>query len=141
VWLFTNLGGTAQLVAGFGLAKPADVKVPLLIGLVAALLSLAAVPLVVPVFALAQQACTGWRCRLTALAGVLLAFVAANGSCTGCHWARLLSLTWPYLAAALLTVAWLYRPRLTAKRLSRPAPLLSTWRQRTAAAAPAQLVH
>ncbi|MFD2721483.1 hypothetical protein ACFST9_22405 [Hymenobacter monticola] len=145
VWLFTNLGGTAQLVAGFGLAEPADVKVPLLIGLVAALLSLAAVPLAVPVFALAQRACTGWRCRLTALAGVLLAFAGANalllyGLPLGSP-ASLLSLTWPYLAAALLTVAWLYRPRLAAKRLSRPAPLLSTWRQRAGKAAPAYLAH
>jgi hypothetical protein len=145
IWLFSNLGGTTKLLLDFGLAEPADVKVPLLIGLVAGLLSLVAVPLAVPVFALAQRAYTGWRCRLTALAGVLLAFAAANalllyGLPLGPP-ATLLSLTWPYLAAALLAVAWLYRPRLAAKRLSRPAPLLSTWQHRSAQAAPAYPAH
>ncbi|MBF9142014.1 hypothetical protein [Hymenobacter properus] len=141
IWLFTNVGGTAQLVASFGLDEPADLKVPLLIGLVAALFSLAAVPLAVPVFALAQRACTSWRCRFTALAGVLLAYAIANALLLYAlplgPPASLLGLTWPYLAAALLAVAWLYRPRPAIGRLNRPAPLLSAWQHRASKATPA----
>ncbi|MDO7852891.1 hypothetical protein [Hymenobacter convexus] len=150
IWLFSNLGGTAKLIADFGFEEPQDLQIPLLIGLLTGVVSLVAVPFALPIFALAQRACTGWKCRLTALAGVLLAFAAANYLLL--HWLplgppeSLLRMTWPYLAAAVLTVAWLYWPQPVAGRLARPrpsrsAPLLSAWRQRAAKQPLANLAH
>lgn len=115
IWLLTNLGGTAWLVLDFCRESPSDIEVPMIIGLMAAVLSLAAVPLAIPFFAMAQRYCTGWRCRLTALAVVVLGYAAGNyllsnllpaGSISS-----LLSISQPYLAAAVLAVMWLYRPR------------------------------
>ncbi|MDO7846899.1 hypothetical protein Q5H92_11065 [Hymenobacter sp. M29] len=150
IWLFSNLGGTAKLLVDFGFDEPQDLQVPLLIGLLASVASLVAVPFALPIFVLAQRACTSWKCRLTALAGVLLAFAAANYLLL--HWLplgppeSLLRMTWPYLAGAVLTVAWLYWPQSVAGRLarprsSRPAPLLSAWRQRAAKQPMTHLAH
>jgi len=119
IWLLTNLGGTAWLVLDFCRESLADAEVPLLIGLVAAVLSLVAVPLAIPLFALAQHHCNAWRCRLSALAVVLLGFCAANyllmtqlplGPVSS-----LLSISRPYLVAAVLAVMWVYRPRPAAQ--------------------------
>jgi hypothetical protein len=139
IWLFSNLGGTAKLIADLGFDEPQDLQIPLLIGLLASVVSLVAVPFALPIFVLAQRACTGWKCRLTALAGVLLAFGAANYLLL--HWLplgpaeSLLRMTWPYLAAALAAIAWLYWPvPMAAQRANRKparsAPLLNAWRQR-----------
>jgi hypothetical protein len=116
IWFLTNLGGTGWLVIDFCRESPSDVAVPLIIGLTAALLSLAAVPFAIPFFALAQTVCTGWRCRLAAGAVAVLGFLAGNyllvemlpiGPASS-----LFIISRPYLAAALLAVAWMYRPRL-----------------------------
>ena len=115
IWLLSNLGGTAWLVFDFCRDSLADVAVPLVIGLMAALFSLVTVPVAIPFFALVQRMCAGWRCRLTALAGVLLVFALGNfvllkllpiGPASS-----LLSLSRPYLGAALAATLWLYRPR------------------------------
>lgn len=120
IWLLTNLGGTAWLVLDFCRDSISDAAVPLIIGLVAAVLSLVAVPLAIPFFALAQNHCTGWRCRLTALAVVLVGFAGSNylllhllpiGPVSS-----LLSITQPYLAATVLAVMWVFRPRTASKQ-------------------------
>ena len=130
VWLLSNLGGTIWLVLDFCRYSPEDFAIPLVFGLMAALLSLATVPLAVPIFALAQRQCINWRCRLVVLAAVLLVFALGNfilphllpiGPASS-----LLSFSWPYLSTALVAALWLYRPR-PVKRL-RAAPLLLAWR-------------
>jgi hypothetical protein len=119
IWLLTNLGGTVWLVLDFCRDSPADIVVPLIIGLMAAALSLAAVPLAIPFFAVAQSYCTGWRCRLTALAVVLLGYTASNYLLMSLlpigPLSSLLSISQPYLAAAVLAVMWVYRPQLAPK--------------------------
>ena len=134
VWLFSNLGGTTLLTLNFGLEHPGDVAVPLLIGLMAALISLAYVPLALPFFALAQQACAGWKCRLMAVAGVTAVFGLANylllQSLPVGTLGSLLNISQPYLGAALLTVAWLYFPEGTRPARFKPkaaARLVSVW--------------
>ncbi|MFC6224056.1 hypothetical protein ACFP2F_12470 [Hymenobacter artigasi] len=139
VWLLSNLGGTSVLALDFSIESPADLTIPLLVGFMAALISLAYVPLAWPFFALAQRICTGWRCQLLAVAGVVTVFGVANylllqwlpiGS-----FGTLLTFSRPYLGAALLAVAWLYRPQSAGQpataKLSRPAPLLNSWCIRT----------
>ena len=132
VWLASNLGGTAWLVLDFCRDAPDAVGIPLVAGLIAALLSLATVPLAIPLFALAQRQCTSWRCRLLALAGVLLAFALGNFALL--HWlpigpaSSLLRFSWPYLGTALLAALWLYRPRPVRPQ---PAALLA-WQPRPA---------
>jgi hypothetical protein len=137
IWLLTNLGGTAWLILDFCRDSPSDIAVPLIIGLMAAVLSLAAVPLAIPFFAMAQSYCTGWRCRLTALLVVMMGYAASNylllyllplGSVSS-----LLAISQPYLGAAVLAVMWLYRPQTMPKpswlqvtpltRISRRVPI------------------
>lgn len=138
IWFLTNLGGTAWLVLDFCRDSPADAVVPLIIGLVAAGLSLLAVPLAIPFFALAQIYCTGWRCRLTALAVVVAGFAASNYLLMSLlplgpisSW---LGMSQPYLVAAVLAAMWVYRPQPMLKysrlqvvgqpiRLSRRVPI------------------
>lgn len=126
IWFLTNLGGTGWLVLDFCRESPSDVAVPLIIGLMAAVFSLAAVPLAIPFFALAQRLCTGWYCRLVALAVVALGFAAANYLLMNLlplgPVSSLLKISQPYLGAALLAVAWLYRAR-PAFSVGRPEPL------------------
>ncbi|UOQ99106.1 hypothetical protein MUN81_06335 [Hymenobacter sp. 5317J-9] len=148
IWLFSNLGGTAHLLASFGVDSPSDLLVPLAMGLLAGLVSLAAVPVAWPVFVLAQRACAGWQCRAVALLGVLLAFAAANGLLLRAlplgPPASLLVLTWPYLLAALVAVAWRYwlQPAAgTGLRPAGPAPLLNAWQQRVGRQPLAHLAH
>ncbi|OGX85928.1 hypothetical protein BEN47_13830 [Hymenobacter lapidarius] len=115
IWLLSNLGGTALLALDFSFKYPTDLAVPLVVGLMVALLSLACVPLAWPFFAMSRHACTELRCRLLALAGVLVVFGVAHMALL--HWlpigppSSLLSFSRPYLGAAVLAVAWLYRPR------------------------------
>lgn len=115
IWLLTNLGGTAWLVLDFCRESPSDAMVPLIIGLMAGVLSLVAVPLAIPFFAVAQSYCTGWRCRLTALTVVILGYAASNYLLINLlpigPIGSLLSISQPYLVAAVLAVMWVYRPR------------------------------
>ena len=134
VWLFSNLGGTAWLVLDFCRYSPEDYAIPLVVGLMAALLSLATVPAAIPLFALAQRQCTSWRCRLLALAAVLIVFAVGNfvllrllpiGPASS-----LLRFSWPYLGTALGAALWVYRPHPVRRQLA--APLLLTWQPRPA---------
>ncbi len=114
VWLLSNIGGTGWLLVDFCRDNTTDYAIALVIGAVAALVSLACVPLIIPFFALTNRFCIGWFCRTTAVSGAVVAFFLANylflkllplgplGS--------LLSISGPYLGAALLSVAWIYRP-------------------------------
>lgn len=80
---------------------------------------------------MAQQQCINCRCRLVALAAVLLVF--ALGNFVLLHLlpigpaGSLLRFSWPYLGTALVAL-WVYRPR-PAQRL-RALPLLLTWQLR-----------
>ena len=144
IWLLTNIGGTTWLVLDFCRDSVSDVMVPLIIGLMAAVLSLLAVPLAIPFFALAQRACTGWRCRLTALMVVILGFAAGNfvllnllplGPVNS-----LLTVSEPYLVAAVLAAMWVYRPQ----PLLRPSRLMAVRPHRTARRVPfnwPELIH
>ncbi len=96
----------------------------------AALISLAFVPLAFPFFILSRRVCTGWRCRVVAVAGGLLVFALGNflllkwlpiGSLNS-----LFSFSRPYLGAALLAMAWLYRSQAAAKPVAfKPAAALA----------------
>ncbi|MET4074884.1 hypothetical protein [Hymenobacter sp. UYCo722] len=132
VWLFSNLGGTAWLLVDFCRYSPEDFVIPLVVGLMAAVLSLATVPLAIPVFALAQRQCTNWRCRLLALAAVLLVFALGNFALL--HLlpigpaGSLLRFSWPYLGTALVAALWVFRPRPV--RRPQAAHLLLAWQPR-----------
>jgi hypothetical protein len=119
IWLLTNLGGTAWLVLDFCRESPSDIMVPLIIGLMAALLSLLAVPLAIPFFALTQLYCSGWQCRLSALAVVVAGFVASNyliiNTLPVGPVSSLLTISQPYLVATVLAVMWIYRPEYSLK--------------------------
>ncbi|GAA3954413.1 hypothetical protein [Hymenobacter algoricola] len=116
LWFFSNVGGTLFLAAQFALDRLTDYSIALMAGVVAAMISLCVVPLVIPFFTLMGRFYAAWSRRSMALAGVGLFYVAANqllllflpfdslGS--------LLGISFPYLAAALLTVMWLYGPAL-----------------------------
>jgi hypothetical protein len=123
-WLISNLGGTGWLVLDFCRDSPSDIAIPLVIGLMAALISLASVPLAIPFFALAQRLCTGWKCRIMALLGVMLVFALGNFMLLELlpigPVSSLLSVSRPYLGAAVLAVMWLYRPQ-PARRVAAPA--------------------
>lgn len=132
VWLLSNLGGTAWLVLDFCRYSPQDVAVPLVVGLMGALISLATVPLAIPIFALAQRQCTNWRCRLVVLAAVLAVFALGNYALL--HMlpigpaSSLLRFSGPNLGTALLAALWVYRPRPVGQR---PAvSLLLKWQPR-----------
>ena len=143
-WLLSNLGGTGWLVLDFCRDSPTDIAIPLIIGLMAALISLASVPFVIPFFALGQRLCTGWKCRLLALTGVVLVFALSNfvllkllpiGPVSS-----LLSVSHPYLGAAMLAVMWLYRPR-PLLRVASTAPGLTRFDARHGAMAWARLAQ
>lgn len=125
LWLLTNLGGTCWLALDFGLNHSGELVVPLVIGLMAALISLAFVPFMFLFFSLAHRACVSWRCQLVAVTGVVLVFILANflllqalpiGPADS-----LLSLSRPYLGAAVFAVVWLYGPQ-GAPGKRKPAP-------------------
>ena len=134
IWLLSNLGGTTWLVIDFCRYSPQDFAVPLVVGLMAALLSLATVPLAIPVFSLAQRQCTNWRCRLLVLATVLLVFALGNFALLSLlpigPAGILLRFSWPYLGTALLAALWVYRPR--PKHKLQAARLVLKWQPRAA---------
>jgi hypothetical protein len=131
LWLLSNLGGTCWLALDFGLDHPTDLVVPLCIGLLAALVSLVCVPLTWFFLSLAHRAGTSWRCRLMAIATVLVVFMLANLLLL--QWLpigpldSLLSISKPYLGAAFLAVMWLYGPAPTSRKPAPAAHLLSMW--------------
>ena len=112
LWFFSNLGGTLLLASAFASDRLSDWTIALLAGTVAALVSLCVVPLAVPYFNLMEKLNTSWSRRTMALAGVSLFYATANQLLLlggPFHSLRgLLSISFPYLAAALLTVLWLY---------------------------------
>lgn len=121
LWLLSNAGGTLWLLGYFAADRLDDYPIALLTGMLAAMVSLAVVPLVIPFFAVMCRFCAGWTRCYVALLGVVLFFLLANellllllpvGSVLS-----LLELSLHYLGAALLTVGWLYGP---ARRTSSP---------------------
>jgi len=114
LWLLSNVGGTLWLTFDFASDRLEDYSIALMSGLVAALVSLAIVPLVVPFFTLMSGLRASWSRRTLALGGVTLFFLLANqllllllpiNSLRG-----LLSMSLPYWGAAVLAVLWLYGP-------------------------------
>ncbi|GGG31824.1 hypothetical protein [Hymenobacter glacieicola] len=114
LWALANTGGTLWLLLDFSLDRIDDYPIALMSGLVAALVSLAIVPLVIPFFSAMCRLRVGLSRRSLALVGVTLFFLLANqllevllpiDSMT-----HLLNMSLPYWAAAMLTVLWLYSP-------------------------------
>ena len=114
LWLLSNVGGTLWLAFDFASDRLEDYSIALMSGLVAALVSLAMVPLVVPFFTLMSGLRANWSRRTLALSGVTLFFLLANqllllllpiNSLRG-----LLPMSLPYWVAAVLAVLWLYGP-------------------------------
>lgn len=113
LWLISNLGGTLLLGASFALTHQlTDSTIAVAAGLLAAVITIPLVPLALPFFALLARFCPAYSRRSVALLGVTLFFLAANELLHlllpfATFWG-LLEMSAPYLAAALLTVVWLY---------------------------------
>ncbi|TGE19328.1 hypothetical protein [Hymenobacter elongatus] len=114
LWLLSNFGGTLWLLIDFSLDRLNDYSIALMVGLVAAIVSLSIVPLVLPFFALMSSYYSGWSRRSMALAGITAFYILANQLLLLLmpidSLSSLLALSLPYLGAALLTVLWLYGP-------------------------------
>ena len=127
VWLLSNIGGTGWLLVDFCRDNATDYSIALVIGAVAALVSLACVPLILPFFALTTRFCIGWFCRTTAVSGAVVAFFLANYLLLKLlplgPLGNLLSISGPYLCAALLSVGWIYRPAAAPARAHRSLQL------------------
>ncbi|MCA8831419.1 hypothetical protein LF252_12345 [Hymenobacter sp. BT728] len=119
LWLLSNLGGTLWLLLDFTTERLSDYSIALLAGVVAAVVSLAIVPLVIPFFTVMSYLKPGWSRRSMALGGVLLFFLLANQLLVLFSpvdsLVSVLPLSLPYGVAAILTVLWLYGP---AKRVA-----------------------
>ncbi|AHJ98848.1 hypothetical protein [Hymenobacter swuensis] len=114
LWLLSNVGGTLWLAFDFASDRLEDYSIALMSGLVAALVSLAMVPLVVPFFTLMSGLRANWSRRTLALSGVTLFFLLANQLLLlllpiNSLWG-LLPMSLPYWVAAVLAVLWLYGP-------------------------------
>jgi hypothetical protein len=113
LWFVSNLGGTLLLACKFSLDQADDAVIALVSGLIAALLSLAIIPIWLPFFAWIN--CVNCR-RLQFLAmmlgsvlfyflaNALLLYVMPLGSLDG-----ILELTFPYLLSALIAISYTYR--------------------------------
>ncbi|NVO85291.1 hypothetical protein [Hymenobacter terrestris] len=126
LWLLSNLGGTLWLVLDFSYARLDDYSIALMVGLTAALASLAIVPLVVPFFLLMSRLQSNWPRRTMALTGIILFFLLINVLLFDLvpmnSLAELLPFSLPYGVAAVLGVLWLYGPaRHIAAPSQRPA--------------------
>ncbi|RPD50204.1 hypothetical protein DNI29_05250 [Hymenobacter sediminis] len=114
LWIFANLGGTLWLLLDFALDRFDDYPIALMTGLVAALVSLAIVPLVIPFFSLMCKLRVGLSRRSLALVGVTAFFLLANQLLELLlpvnSMRDVLNMSLPYWAAAMLTVLWLYSP-------------------------------
>lgn len=114
LWLLSNLGGTVWLMLDFAAERLTDYPIALLAGLVAALVSLAVVPLAFPFFTLMGRLKPGWSRRSMALGGVVLLFLLTNQLLVLLSpidsLRALLPMSLPYGVAAVLTVFWLYGP-------------------------------
>lgn len=131
LWLLSNLGGTCWLVLDFGFSSSAELVTLLVIGLMAALISLFFVPLLCLFLSLAHRTGTPWRCRTVAVLGVTLVFGLVNfvllrllpiGSLDS-----LLSVSRPYLGAAMVALVWLYAPQAARHKRPAAALLLGLW--------------
>jgi hypothetical protein len=114
LWLLSNLGGTLWLIIDFSHDRLADYSIALMAGLMAAMVSLAIIPLVIPFFALMTRCCSDWPRRTMALLGVGLFFLVANNLLLLLlpidSLASLLEMSLPYLGSGVLAVLWLYGP-------------------------------
>ena len=114
LWLLSNLGGTLWLMLDFASDRLEDYSIALMAGVVAALLSLAIVPLVIPFFTFMGQVAGPWSRRSMALAGVLLFFLLTNQLLLLLSpvdsLQALLPMSLPYGVAAVFAVFWLYGP-------------------------------
>ncbi|SDX90522.1 hypothetical protein [Hymenobacter psychrophilus] len=114
LWLLSNIGGTLWLTLDFAYERLEDYPIALMVGLTAALTSLAIVPLVVPFFVLMSRLQADWPRRTVALTGIILFFLLANQVLLGLipmnSVAELLPFSLPYGIAAVLGVLWLYGP-------------------------------
>ncbi|MDU0371923.1 hypothetical protein ACFPAF_16095 [Hymenobacter endophyticus] len=114
LWLLSNVGGTLWLLLDFAAERLTDYSIALLAGMVAAIISLAVVPLVIPFFTVMSQVKPGWSRRSMALGGILLLFLLTNQLLVLLSpvdsLRALLPMSLPYGVAAVLTVFWLYGP-------------------------------
>ncbi|WP_019948561.1 hypothetical protein [Hymenobacter aerophilus] len=114
LWLLSNVGGTLWLTLDFASERLDDYPIALMVGLTAALTSLAIVPLVLPFFVLMGRLRADWPRRTIALTGITLFFLLANQLLLGFipmkSVAALLPFSLPYGVAAVLGVLWLYGP-------------------------------
>lgn len=114
LWLLSNLGGTLLSGAVFSLDRAEDFTIGLLSGLLAAVVSLPIVPLCIPYLAVVGRLCSCWSRRTAALVGVVLFYSAVN--LLFLHFLpiitldSLLSMSLPYLVAALGAVLYLCEP-------------------------------
>ncbi|MET4106615.1 hypothetical protein [Hymenobacter sp. UYP22] len=114
LWLLSNVGGTLWLLLDFAAERLTDYSIALLAGMVAAIVSLAVVPLVIPFFTVMSRVKPGWSRRSMALGGILLLFLLTNQLLVLLSpvdsLRALLPMSLPYGVAAVLTVFWLYGP-------------------------------
>jgi hypothetical protein len=114
LWLISNLGGTLWLTIDFSLDRLTDYSIALMVGLVAAMVSITIIPLVLPFFALMTRCCSDWSRRTMALLGVSMFFLVANYLLLHLlpvhSLLALLEMSLPYLGSAILAVLWLYGP-------------------------------
>ncbi|MBW3128277.1 hypothetical protein [Hymenobacter profundi] len=114
LWLLSNLGGTILLTLDFALDRPADFSIGLFSGLLAALVSLVVLPLCVPLFSLLGQLPTCSARRTIGTAAVLGCYALTNffvmHHLPVVDLRSLLTMSLPYLAAALAAVYFLCEP-------------------------------
>ncbi len=114
LWLVSNVGGTLWLLLDFAYERLDDYPIALMVGLTAALISLAIIPLVVPFFALMTRLQANWSRRTVALTGIILFFLLANRLLVGLvplkSLTDLVPFSLPYGIAAVLGALWLYGP-------------------------------
>lgn len=114
LWLLSNLGGTVLLTLDFALDNPADFSIGLLSGLLAAVVSLVVLPLCVPMFLLLGRLPTCTARRMLGAVAVLGCYALANGFALHhlpvVDMRSLLTMSLPYLAAALAAVYFLCEP-------------------------------
>jgi len=114
LWLLSNLGGTILLTVDFALDRPADFSIGLFSGLLAAVVSLAVLPLCVPIFTLLGKLPTCTARRTIGAVAVLGCYALANffvmHHLPVVDLRSLLTMSLPYLAAALAAVYFLCEP-------------------------------
>ncbi|UOR05605.1 hypothetical protein MUN82_00550 [Hymenobacter aerilatus] len=114
LWLLSNLGGTILLTIDFALDRPADFSIGLFSGLLAALVSLLVLPFCVPLFRLLGQLSTCSARRTIGTVAVLGCYAVTNffvlHHLPVVDLRSLVTMSLPYLAAALAAVYFLCEP-------------------------------